>query len=189
MKKIMIDMDNVITDGVFLNYINEYFNQDYKLGDFKEYCYVQGLVGDNNDFWEFVSKKNFYENAPLISNCYEVLKKLNKKYELYIVTAYLWNESKDISGINLMNKYNYLRNMLPFINPDKFIFASNKRIMNFDIRIDDRISNLDGAEIKLLFNAWHNQEYDSEELNKNNIIRVDGWKDIEKILLGDKNAD
>lgn len=185
MKTIMIDMDNVITDGVFLDYINDYFNTNYKLGDFKEYCYVQGLVGDNIDFWDYASKRNFYENAPLIKDCYEVLEKLNEKYELYIVTSYLWNESKDISGINLNNKYYYLKEMLPFINPERYIFTSNKKIMNFDIRIDDRMGNLEGADTKLLFDAWHNKEYTSDELKEKNVIRVNGWKDIEKILLGE----
>ena len=114
-----------------------------------------------------------------------MLKKLNDNYELYIVTSYLWNEAKDISEINLMNKYYYLKEMLPFVKPERFIFASNKKIMNFDIRIDDRISNLEGSETKLLFNAWHNTDYSKEELDNKGITRVNGWKDIERILLGD----
>lgn len=183
MKTIMVDMDNVITDGVFLNYINEYLKANYKLGDFREYHYVQGLIGDNHGFWDWVSDKNFYEQAPLLEGCYEVLKKLNDVYDVYIVTTYLWNEAKDISGYNLMNKYYYLKDMLPFIGPEKYIFTSNKKMINFDIRIDDRIGNLEGAETKLLFTAWHNKDMTDEELKDKNIIRVNNWNDIAKILL------
>ncbi len=185
MKTMMIDMDDVITDGKFLEYINDYLKTNYNIDDFTDYYYVQKLVGDNAGFWDYVSNKNFYQDAPLLDDCYEVLNKLNDKYDLYIVTTYLWNETRDISGINLMNKYNYLKEKLPFITPDKFIFTSNKRITNFDIRLDDKIGNLEGGSIKLLFTAWHNKSISDDELNASNIIRVNSWKDIERILIGE----
>ena len=79
--------------------------------------------------------------------------------------------------------------MLPFIRPEKYIFTTNKNIMNFDIRIDDRMNNLEGSDIKLLFSAWHNRDIRKEELKKRNVIRVENWYDIEKILLSDdKNS-
>ena len=184
MKTIMVDMDNVITDGSFLTYINEYMGTNYRFEDLTDYYYVQQLIGDRGDFWDYISDKNFYENAPLIADCYDVLKKLNDSYNIYIVTTYLWNESKDYSGKNLMNKYYYLREKLPFIKPEKFIFSSNKEIMNFDIRIDDRINNLNGANTKLLFTAWHNKNIDDAVLKDSNVIRVSGWKEIEELLEG-----
>ena len=55
--------------------------------------------------------------------------------------------------------------------------------MNFDIRIDDKLDNLNGAEIKLMFTAWHNRDMDDDYLKNNNVIRVNNWCDIEKILL------
>lgn len=188
MKTLMIDMDNVITDGVFLDCINEYLHTNYKFGDFTSYYYVQDLIGDNNDFWTFASKKNFYLDAPLIKDCYEVIQKLNLQYDVYIVTSYLWNETTDISGVNLKNKYEYLKKILPFISPEKYIFTTNKNILNFDIRIDDRLPNLEGAETKLLFTAWHNKNLSNHELVKQNVVRVNGWKDIENLLLENKSV-
>lgn len=55
--------------------------------------------------------------------------------------------------------------------------------MNFDIRIDDRLLGLGNAKIKLLFNSWSNNTISEEELKEKNVIRVNGWDDIEKILL------
>ena len=183
MKTVMVDMDNVITDGVFKEYIEEFYEIKIDLDEVKTYAYVQELTKERyEEFWNYVKEKDFYFNAPLLEGCYEVLKKLNEKYDVYILTSYLWNEALDLSGDNLKNKYYYLKKMLPFIKPEKYIFSTTKQLMNFDIRIDDRINNLKGADIKLLFTAWHNKDISKEDLQKENVIRVDNWYDIEKIL-------
>ena len=88
MKTLMIDMDNVITDSIFLDLINEFLGTNYKLLDLKNY-YLQELISDRKEeFWKFVRNKNFYEGASLLDDCFEVLESLNTKYDIYIVTAY-----------------------------------------------------------------------------------------------------
>ena len=110
--------------------------------------------------------------------------KLSKKYELYIVTAYVFRDDETKSAGLLKNKFNYLIKEFPFIRPQQYIFTSNKEIINCEIKIDDKESNLSGnAETKLLFTSYHNKNITDEDLKKNNIIRVNNWKDIEKILL------
>lgn len=52
-----------------------------------------------------------------------------------------------------------------------------------DIKIDDRIKNLDGASVKLMFSAYHNIDYSSSILQEMGIERMDGWLDIKKRLL------
>ena len=171
MKTLMIDMDNVITDTIFLDLINEFLKTNYKLSDLKSY-YMQDLIIDRKDeFWNWVKDKSFYHKAPLVDGCFGVLEKLNKFYDIYIVTAYIWN------------KYYYLREKLPFINPEKYIFTTNKNIINFDIRIDDKLDNIINSETKLLFTAWHNKDLSDEYLEKNGVIRVNNWYDIEKVLI------
>lgn len=109
MQTLMIDMDNVITDGVFFDYIQEFLGKKISLEEVNTY-YLQDLIEEQKEeFWEWVKEKNFYKDAILFKDCYETLKKLNKKYDLYIVTAYLWKDTIDLSGANLKNKYNYLR--------------------------------------------------------------------------------
>lgn len=183
MKTLMVDMDNVITDSIFLDLINEFLDTNYKLLDLKNY-YLQELISDRKEeFWNFVRNKNFYDGASLFTDCFEVLEKLNTKYDIYIVTAYLWNDYLDISGDNLKNKYYYLREKLPFIGPEKYIFTTNKNIMNFDIRIDDKLENVIRAEVSFLFTAWHNRDLDDLYLKEKDVIRVNSWKDIEKALF------
>ena len=182
-KTIMIDMDNVITDGIFLDLINEFLKTNYKLLDLNNY-YLQELIDDRKEeFWNFVKEKNFYEGAELFDGCYEVLEKLNQVYDVYIVTAYLWNGTIDLSGNNLKNKYYYLREKLPFIPPEKYVFTTNKNLMYFNIRIDDKIENIEKGDVKILMNAWHNKKLDSKYLEERGIIRVNNWYEIENILL------
>ena len=43
---------------------------------------------------------------------------------------------------------------LDFIEPQNYIFTADKSIVNCDIKIDDKLNNIEGAETKLLFTAW-----------------------------------
>ena len=85
--------------------------------------------------------------------------------------------------INLKNKYDCLLKELPFIHPDKYIFTSHKELFQADIKIDDKIENLENSSIKLLFSAWHNHRFTDSELQSRGVIRVNNWQDIKNILL------
>lgn len=183
MKTVMVDMDNVITDGIFTEFLEDFLGEKIDVHSSKVYFRQELIKGSEDEFREIYQYRNLYEKAPLLEGCYEVLEKLNKKYDVYIVTSYIWGKDIIDASSNLKNKYEYLKEQLPFIEPSKYIFTQNKDIMNFDIRIDDRLSGLGNAKIKLLFNSWSNNTISEEELKEKNIIRVNGWYDIEKILL------
>lgn len=176
MKTLMIDMDNVITDGNILTLLEKYIERPIKDGDT---FYLQNIVVDKEKFWNEVMDINIYDNAPLITDAYHVIEKLNNYYDIYIVTSYIWDDKHDMSANNLKNKYIYLRQNLPFIKPEKYIFTTNKQLMSFDIAIDDRLKNLKTAKTKILFDAWHNK---NEQIS-DDTIRVSSWKEIEKILI------
>lgn len=58
MKRIMVDMDNVITDSIFLELINEFLGSNYKLEELKGY-YLQELVKDRKEeFWNYVKERD-----------------------------------------------------------------------------------------------------------------------------------
>lgn len=183
MKSIMVDMDDVITDGDFETFLEEFLNQKIDFSNSNFYFRQELIEGQEDEFRERYANKNLYENSPLLDGCFEVLKKLNEKYDVYIVTSYIWNKYIFDPEENLKNKYNYLKEKLPFIDPRKYIFADNKKIMNFDIRIDDRLSGLQEGSQNLLFDSWSNRRISDEELKRKNITRVLNWYDIEKILL------
>lgn len=180
MKTLMIDMDDVITRGNFYEYVEEFMGTKIDMDKTTNYYIIQETVeSKKEEFWKYVEDKDLYKGAPLFDDCYEVLEKLNKKYDVYIVTSYLWREVIDISGKNLGYKYYYLKEKLPFIDPSKYIFTTNKNLLKFDIKLDDKIGNLEGAETKILFNSWHN----NHETYSDDIIRVNNWKEIGDVLL------
>lgn len=185
MQTIMVDMDNVITQGSFSTILEDYLGYKPDYSAVKGY-YVQDILGDKKeDFFKYFVTRNLYENATLLPDCYNVLKKLNNYYKIYICTDYIWREVISYAGDNLKNKYEFLYKELDFIDPQNFIFVCDKSIINCDIKIDDRPHNLKGAKKKILFTAYHNKEMTEEDLRKDNLIRANNWLDIENILLND----
>lgn len=177
-------MDDVICDGGFLALVNQFLKTNYQKDEIKTY-YMQDLIPKERypEWTEFFNTQNIYDYCELLPNTYEVLEKLSKQYEIYITTAYIFRDNEEYSANNLKNKFEYLCRELPFISPNNFIFTTNKEIIDCEIKIDDKLSNLAGkAETKLLFTAYHNKEISQKELERENVIRVNSWKEIEKIL-------
>lgn len=181
-KTIVIDMDDVITVGTLTEIINEYEGKNYKDEDFKDF-YKQDVVENKEDFFKYFLTKNEYNYGKISDNAIEVIKKLNEKYEVFIGTSFIFKEIVKDSGILVKNKYDFLLNNFPFLNPMNFIFVGNKKILKSDIKIDDKIENLINGDIKLLFTAYHNKNIKEEELKEKGIIRVNNWLEIEKLLL------
>ncbi len=185
MKRILVDMDDVICVHGFINIVNDFLGTKYTEDDAKSY-YINDLIPKEKmkEWVEFFKNKNVYDYMELNKDVQEVLKKLNAMYEIYIVTAYIFRDDPTISGNQLKNKFDFLQKHLPFINPENFIFLSDKSLINADVRIDDNIQKLEGtSELKLLFTAYHNKNLTEEDLEKQNVKRVNDWKEIEKILL------
>lgn len=181
-KKIMIDMDDVIVNGGFLYLINKFLGTEYTESDFTEF-YMQDVIPNKDEFFKFFLENNLYDHCELLPSAYDVLKELNEKYDIFIGTSYIYPEIPDESGKILLQKYNYLRKTLPFISPYKYIFLSDKSVLDFDIKIDDRLDNLKNAKQKLLFTAYHNFKTSDDELNSEGAKRVRDWNHIKEILL------
>ena len=187
MKTLMIDMDDVLIYGNFSKILEDYLGYKPDYDNIKNY-YIQDILEDKKDnFFSKFKDMDMYENATLLPDCYEILKKLSEYYKIYICTDYIWREIIEYAGNNLKNKYNFLYKKLDFIEPKNFIFVGDKSVVNCDIKIDDKVNNIEGAKTKLLFTAWHNKDLTDEELKKQNIIRVNNWKEIATILLNNIN--
>ena len=129
-KSIMIDMDEVIVVGDFSKYLVEFLGKvDF---DNLHSQNRQDLIkGKEEEFKKIYEYRNLYKNnngdyiKPL-PDCVEVIKELNEKYDVYIVTAYIWKEDVIDAATNLKNKFDYLHYWLPFIDINNFIFMSDK---------------------------------------------------------------
>ena len=59
----------------------------------------------------------------------------------------------------------------------------DKTKIRYDIGIDDRLSNLENCDKKLLFTEFRNKKLTDKELKEKGVIRVNNWLDVKKELL------
>lgn len=185
-KSILVDMDETIVNNRFPTFLEEFLKKvDYtKLKSFNRQDLIKGR---ENEFKKKYKFNNLYKNEegsfiePL-NDCIKVLKRLNEKYEVFIVTSYKWKEDIFDPANNLKNKYEYLENYFPFLNSNNFIFIDDKTLIHFDIGIDDNPRNLVNCDLKLLMTERRNKNISDEELKKQNIVRVNDWNEIYNLL-------
>lgn len=174
MKRIVIDMDEVIADP-HAKFI-EMFNAEFQLGLHKDQLHG-GEISDavppelRHKVLEYINTPGFFRHLPIIPDSQEVLKALQEKYEVYIVSAA--TEFRN----SLIDKLDWLNDYFPFISWQQVVFCGNK-IVHGDIMIDDRSRNFTHfmGDRKLLFTSSHN-------VNETAFERVNTWKEVAEKLL------
>ncbi|MFA6946572.1 MAG: 5'(3')-deoxyribonucleotidase [Pedobacter sp.] len=171
--RIAVDMDEVIADP--LSKFISLYNRDYGvpldleiLPGNEVYHHVPEHA--RMKLYEYINEKGFFRDLNVIPDSVEVLKQLQDKYEIYIVSAAMEFPN------SLQDKFDWLTEHFPFIGWQNIIFCGYK-IVNVDILIDDRIKNFkdfDGR--KLLFSSPHNLLLTDYE-------RVNTWKEVAEKLL------
>lgn len=105
-KTVMVDMDEVITEGGFLHLINEFAGTNYTKDDVKGY-YMQDLISDKDAFFKYYITKNQYDYGILIPDVVEVLNILKDYYDIYICSSYIIKEIPKECGILLLFMLNF----------------------------------------------------------------------------------
>jgi 5'(3')-deoxyribonucleotidase len=156
MKSIAIDMDNVIVD-IESQYIDWYFRQ------FGVLIPRQDLVGkpetkgfpDPDAVYGFLYSPGFFRTAKPLPGAVQAVQQLADSFEVYIVSAAMEFPQ------SLNEKYEWLREHLPFISWKNIVFCGDKRVIGTDYMIDDHVKNLDSFRgTGLLFTACHNVNID-----------------------------
>lgn len=183
-KTMLVDLDYVICSPGFLPIVNEFFDTDYEEDDFEEYI-IDDIFGDRaQEFYDYYVEQDGYKDAGFKEGAKEVLERLSKYYRIHICSACVMFGAERKSAKLFADKYNFLIQQLPFLNPEDIIFTNSKNIFKADVQIDDRLQNLQGeVKTKLLFDAYHNRTITDEELQNQGVKRVKSWKEIENILL------
>lgn len=120
-----------------------------------------------------IFNKNFWKEINPIDGCYKVLEAINKRDELYIITATNYQTCD--------TKIERILEMYPFLKWSQFIITERKQLVYGDWLIDDGVHNFDGGVYEgILMSQPHNKNFNAEE---NGLIRVHGWDEIGKILL------
>lgn len=172
---IAIDMDDVLADttGKVIHFYNDLYKTDYKLADLLTLDLRESMSSDFIDVLlkEF-NKPGFARDLALKKHAVEVVEALNEKYDVYIATA-----AMEIPG-TFTDKYEWLEEHFPFLDPNYFIFCGNKRVVQADYLIDDNIEQLHNfTGTGILKTAYLNNNKTAP------FIRMDNWLEIRKHFI------
>ncbi|WP_285059857.1 5' nucleotidase, NT5C type [Pedobacter ginsengisoli] len=173
MMRIAIDMDEVLADPIY-KFIQLY-NRDYGVpldlilepGN-EIYQHVPEHAKDK--WFDYINEEGFFRDLKPLDGSIEAVKKLQEKYDVYIVSAAM--EFRN----SLVDKYDWLAEHFPFITWRNIMFCGDK-IVDVDVMIDDRAKNFVGFNgRKLLFTSPHNLLLTDYE-------RVNNWQEVLDKLL------
>lgn len=184
MKKIIVDLDDVLSIDGYLNMMNDFLHTNYTYEDINDY-YVEKIMNEQQliEYRKFFKEHNVYDYSIPSTNSKEILKKLMLEYEIYVCSSYYCDLDNTLSSELIPKKCEFLKQNYPFLSSKNFIFINDKSILQADIRIDDKIENLTGNGLKLLYTAYHNKDISKKDLISNEIIRVNNWVDIDNEIL------
>ena len=171
MERIAVDMDGVLADTTeqFLQFDERDFGRRRTL---EEITGKPESVGFPNA-QKYVRTKDFFRTAPVMKESQTVLSDLNKRYEIFIVSAAVEFPQ------SLLEKYEWLNEYFSFITWQQIVFCGSKTIVEADIMIDDHFKNLDPFKGQtILFSQPHNLLQHSRKHK-----RVDSWGEIADMLL------
>ena len=171
MKRIAVDMDGVLADVY-----EQFFRWDER--DFGKRRPLEEVIGveERKAFPyinDYVYAKGFFRTAPVVKDSFEILKKINENYEVFIVSAAMEFPQ------SLPEKLEWLNEHFHFLTWHQLVFCGSKKIIEADIMIDDHFKNLDlFAGTTILYTQPHNQVSDAGRHK-----RADSWLEIASILL------
>ena len=121
---------------------------------------------------KYVNSLGFFRNAPVMEESQRVLKRLNDRYKIFIVSAAMEFPN------SFSEKHAWLNEHFPFITWRQMVFCGSKEIIRADIMIDDHFKNLDFFTGEtMLFTQPHNI-FAPDGKHK----RVHSWLQIEEML-------
>lgn len=176
-KRILVDMDEVLAD-VYPKFEAIYTQQT-------------GMPIQKSDYWgqklynlpgmnklrEVLHDPGFFADLPVMEGAQEVMRQLNERYEVFIVSAAM--EFRN----SMPEKRDWMQEHFPFIHWKHIVFCGHKYFIKADFMIDDHVYNLEAFEGKgLLFTATHN-------IHEERFDRVDNWQEVLAFFKKDYEAD
>jgi 5'-nucleotidase len=173
MKRLIVDMDDVLADatGQFINYYEREFGVRVERAVLNNKNEGEGFPDHHSVLREFPYRQNFFRDMIPNDHSQQVMEKLNRKYEVFVVSAAMEFPQ------SLTEKLGWLQKYFPFLTWRQFVFCGSKAVVHGDYMIDDLPHNLKAFNgEKFIFTAPHN-------LHINEFNRFENWKDVESVLL------
>ena len=173
MRRIAVDMDEVLADP--LKKFIQLYHRDYGVAldlviEPGREIHQQVPEEINHKWYDYINEPGFFRDLEVIPRAVEAMKKLQTKYDVYVVSAA--TEFRN----SLIDKFDWMEEHFPFIGWENLVFCG-KKIVDVDIMIDDRIKNFVDFEGRpLLFSSPHNMLITQYE-------RVNNWEEVLKKLM------
>jgi 5'(3')-deoxyribonucleotidase len=176
MERVLVDMDEVIADpmGEMIGWYRTQYEIDIKFELALGGSWLRIFPEEHRDL---VTKRllspGFFRNLPVIKNSIDVLREMNKRYELYIVSAAMEFPN------SLKEKLEWLLEHFPFFTWQQLILCGDKRPVQGDYMIDDHVKNLKHFQGKpYLFTSAHNLDIIGYD-------RLNNWEEVADVFLKD----
>lgn len=171
--RLILDMDDVLADtsAKILAVFNERNGLQLDKNYFEDKNFYE-LVhsGQYHSYRDALYEPGFFRDIAVFEDAVEVVKALQEKYEIFVVSA-----ATEFPN-SLGEKIEWLAEHFPFVTWQNIVFCGDKSIVHGDIMIDDHARNFTHFQgRKLLYHSLHNTQVQGYE-------RVKTWKEIYEIL-------
>lgn len=174
-ERVIIDMDEVIADtmGKMVSWYQSEYGGAVDHTIMKAGSWVSGFPEEHRKLIrQRLLEPGFFRDIPVMPHCQEVLKEMNERYEVFIVSAALEFPH------SLKDKLEWLLEHFPYFSWKQLVLCGDKRMINGDHMIDDHVRNLEHFPgEKYLFTSFHN-------LDVTGYRRVNNWQELSQIFLG-----
>lgn len=171
MKRILVDMDGVLTD-IYTRFFELY---EKETGLRKTMEELIGLKEGEAfpELFRWVETPGFFRTMPVMSESQRVLKLLNEAYEIIVISM------ATEFPVSLTDKQLWLNDNFPFISWKQVVFCGDKSLISADMMIDDHFKNLDNFDGEtIMFIQPHNM---NDTCHHHKTVTL--WTDLEKLLL------
>jgi 5'-nucleotidase len=174
MERVIIDMDEVIADtmGEMINWYRYKYGKEVDFTKMTAGSWAKGFPAEHLPLIrERLMSPGFFRNLPVMPDSVEVLREMNKVYEIFIVSAAIEFPH------SLKDKLEWLLEYFPFFTWRQLVLCGDKRMIHGDHMIDDHPRNLvHFPGKKYLYHSPHN-------VSVTEYHRLHDWKEAAEIFL------
>jgi len=174
MERIIIDMDEVIADpmGDMIDWYSKQYEQQVNHDQMLVGSWLKGFPEEHQQLvMDRLLSPGFFRNLPVMKDSVDVIRELNKKYEVFIVSAAMEFPN------SLKDKLEWLLEHFSYLTWKQVVLCGDKKLIYGDYMIDDHVKNLkDFVGKKYLYTSAHN-------LRVTGYDRINNWQEAASIFL------
>jgi len=173
MERVIIDMDEVIADpmGAMIAWYEKEHGLPVNFSMMKG-SWLPGFPEQHHTMIrERLYEPGFFRNLPVMKDAVDVLKEMNQRYEIFIVSA-----ATEFPN-SLKDKLDWLLEHFPFFTWKQLVLCGEKRMVYGDYMIDDHVRHLQHFNgKKYLYTSPHNKDITGYD-------RLNNWQEAAEIFL------